>query len=86
MPVLAVLPTTLVPVAPLVWGVEWDNDEVRGARVDVVRAAGAHIGLARLERVDESDVERVVVRVAYRGNAAHNTSSATTTNAATTST
>lgn len=80
------LPTTLVPVATVLGGVERDNYEVAGTGVDVMRATRADVGLAGLERVDEADVECVVVGLAYRGNAAHSTSSATTTNAAITST
>lgn len=81
-----VLPAPFVPVAPVIGIAQRHDHEVRGARVDVVGAPRADVGLTRLERVDEADVERVVVRAAYRGNAAHSTSSATTTKAATTRT
>ena len=57
---------------------------MRDADADVLIATGAEVRLARLERVDESDLEVVLVGVAHP-NAAHSTSAMTTTNAAITS-
>ncbi len=76
-------------MAPVLGHVEGDDDEVREADGDLVQASRAQVGLSRLERMDERNLQ-AVVGLAVSGvlypSAAHNTSSITTTNAATTST
>jgi hypothetical protein len=69
-------------VAPVVGHVEGHHHEVTEAHGDFLEAARAHVGLARLEGVDEGNLEVVVV--AYRGIAAHNTNRTTTRTAAAT--
>jgi hypothetical protein len=49
-------------VAPVLRDVEGHDDEVGEAHGDLLIAPGAQVGLARLERVDERNLEVVVVR------------------------
>jgi hypothetical protein len=58
---VAVLPARGVPVAAQVGGVEGDDDEVANTLGDVLVAAGAEVGLARLEGLDATDFELAVV-------------------------
>ena len=73
----------------------WDDDLVALAGPDLVVASGAAVGLLGLVRLDVADLDAgVVIAVGvgpvvlggHRGNAAHSTSSATTSSAITTST
>jgi hypothetical protein len=68
-------------VAPVLGNLEGHDDEVAEPDGDLLRAAGAEIGLARLEGVDERDFE-VLVRRAVYPSAAHSTRRMTTTKAA----
>jgi hypothetical protein len=58
---VAVLPARGVPVAAQVGGVEGDDHEVADAFGDVLVAAGAEVGLARLEGLDPTDLDSVIV-------------------------
>jgi len=71
----------VVPVAAEIHRIERDDDEVPDARGDLLLAAGAEVGLGGLERLDAPNLDLV-----QRGMIAHNRMSATTTNAAATST
>jgi hypothetical protein len=71
-----------VPVPTVLGHVERNDDEVADADGNVLQATGAQVGLARLERMDERDLEVVVLVVAAQPSAAHSTSNATTTKAA----
>jgi hypothetical protein len=66
-----------VPVATEVRGVGRDHDEVPDPGPDVLMAAGADVGLHRLERLDTADLDRPV----QRGISAHSSSPATTASA-----
>jgi hypothetical protein len=68
-------------VTPVLRHLDRNDDEVGDADADLLMAARAEVRLARLERVDERNLEVVVVR--YPRNA-HSSSTATTTNAAST--
>lgn len=61
-----------------VWLGEGNDDEMAGPGRDLLVAAGAEVGLAGLVRLDPPDL--------YLGISAHRRSTATTANAATTST
>ena len=70
----------MVPVPAQVGRVEGDDDDVTGARLDPLVAAGTEVALGRLVRLNAPDL--------YLGPrpAAHSRRSATTTNAAATKT
>lgn len=67
-------------MAPVLGHLEGHHDEVSDAHADLLQAARAQVGLARLERVDERNLEVVLVRHPI---SAHNTSTRHTTTAAT---
>jgi hypothetical protein len=71
----------VVPVTPEVHRVERNDDQVPDAGRDLLLAAGAEVGLGGLKGLDPSDLDLV-----QRGIIAHSRTSATTTNAAATST
>lgn len=66
---------------PGLGNVERHDYEVRHAYTDLLEASRTEILLARLEGVDEGDFE-ILVRLVAQPNAAHSTSTMTTTNAA----
>jgi hypothetical protein len=67
-------------VAPVLGDVERHHDEVGDPHRDLLMTAGAQVGLARLERVDERDLEVVVLyaRVAHKTRRTHTTTAAIT--------
>ena len=71
-------------MAPVFRHVEGHHHEVGDADTDLLVATGAQVRLARLERVDERDLE-VVLGVLAQPSTAHNTSRITRTKAASTS-
>jgi hypothetical protein len=71
-----------MPVAPVLGDLERHDDEVGEADGDLLVAARAEIGLARLEGMDERNLEVVVVRYPRR---AHSRSKTHTAKAAATS-
>jgi len=56
-----VLPARLVPVASVLGHLDGHDDEVRDADADLLMAARAQVGLARLEGMDERNLQVVVV-------------------------
>ncbi len=66
-----------MPVAPEVRSFGRDHHEVPHPGPDVLMAAGADVGLQRLERLDTTDLDRPV----QRGISAHSSKPATTANA-----
>jgi hypothetical protein len=72
-------------MAPEVGRVAWHHGHVADADGDLLVAARAEVGLARLVGLDGADLDVVVGRC-QRGSSAHNRSRATTTKAATTNT
>jgi hypothetical protein len=77
----------VVPVAAKVRRLQRDDDDMTGARRDVLVAAGAQVGLGRLEGLDPTHFDLGVEPPRSAGRHPRNaqaTSSATTTRAATT--
>src|SRR5437868_203961 len=77
------LPARLVPVPAQVGGVEGDDDQMAGADGDLLVAPRADVGLQRLERMDQPDLE---VALRLHANSAHASSRTITAMATPTST
>lgn len=53
------VPAATVPVASEIWCIRWDDDEMANAHLDDSLTTRAHIGLARLIRLN--GVHRVII-------------------------
>jgi hypothetical protein len=57
-PSVAMLPAGVVPVSAKIWSLGRHDDDVSGARRDLLLATRADVGLDRLERLNPADLRR----------------------------